>query len=135
MHSCKSHRKTFHSFNTVVDAPFSLVHSDVWGPAPHNSRNGFSYFLLFVDDCTRMSWVFFLKKKSEVFEKFVSFFNLVQTQFQKQIKVLRSDNGGEFVNSTMQHFFQEKGLIHQTTCPYTPQQMGLQKGKIALFLK
>ena len=58
----KSHRKTFLPSNTVVDKPFSLIHSDVWGPVSHTSKAGFSYFLLFVDDCTRMNWIFFLFK-------------------------------------------------------------------------
>ena len=91
----------------------------MWGPAPYTSKNNFSYFLLFVDHCTRMTWVFFLKQKSEVFDKFVSFYNLIQTQLQKQIQVLKSDNGGEFINNAMKQFFRDKGLIHQNNMsPY-----------------
>ena len=131
----KSHRKSFYPSNTRTDKPFSLVHSDVWGPTPQTSKHGFSYFVSFIDDCTRMTWVFFLKKKSEVFEKFVSFYTLVQTQFQTQIQILRSDNGGEFVNSTMQKFFQDHGLIHQTTCPYSPQQNGVAERKNRIILE
>ena len=107
----------------------------MWGPTPQTSKHGFSYFVSFIDDCTRMTWVFFLKKKSEVFEKFVSFYTLVQTQFQTQIQILRSDNGGEFVNSTMQKFFQDHGLIHQTTCPYSPQQNGVAERKNRIILE
>ena len=94
----KSHRQSFKPTNTRMNSIFSLVHADVWGPAPVIGGNGFRYFVIFVDDCTRMTWIYFLKHKSEVFDKFILFFKLVQTQFQTTIKTLRSDNGREFVN-------------------------------------
>lgn len=118
----KSHRPSFKISNTRVENIFSLVHADVWGPAPVSSNHGLKYFLIFVDDCTRLTWVYFLKHKSEVFEKFTLFFSMVQTQFHTSIKVLRSDNGGEFVNNEMTTFFQKGGLVHQTSCPHTPEQ-------------
>ena len=108
---------------------FSLVHSDVWGPAPIVGGNGFRYFVIFVDDCTRMTWIYFLKHKSEVFDRFVSFLKLIQTQFHTSIKTLRSDNGREFVNNTMTQFCKEKGIIHQTSCAYTPEQNGVAERK------
>lgn len=60
---------------------------------------------MFVDDYTRMTWVYLLKNKSKVFDKFTIFYTMIQTQFQKNIQVFRSDNGGEFVNSDMNFFF------------------------------
>lgn len=131
----KSHRQSFPSNNTHVEHAFSLIHSDVWGPAPVSGSSGFKYFVLFIDDCTRMTWIYFLKHKSEVFDKFVHFYHLIQTQFQKQIQILRSDNGGEFVNKSMQKFFSEHGLIHQTTCPNTPQQNGVAERKNRFLLE
>lgn len=50
---------------------------------------------------------------------------MVQTQFATNIKVLRSDNGGEYVNHDLAEFFLSQGMIHQTSCPYTPQQNGV----------
>ena len=82
-----------------------------------------------------MSWIYFLKNKSEVFKKFVQFFQMVQTQFQKPIQILRSDNGGEFVNNSMKQFCIEKGIIHQTTCPNTPQQNGVTERKNYFLLE
>ena len=105
------------------------------GAAPITGGQGFRYYLVFVDDCTRMTWVYFMKQKYEVFTHFSSFYNLIQTQFQKTIKILRSDNGGEFVNSSMKKFFQEKGLIHQTTCAYTPEQNGVAERKNRTLLE
>ncbi|BFG15695.1 hypothetical protein CerSpe_019690 [Prunus speciosa] len=49
---------------------------------------------------------------------------MIQTQFMLPIKVFRSDNGGEFVNSALSQFFHTKGVLHETTCPQTPQQNG-----------
>ena len=131
----KSHRHSFQSRNTRVDSVFSLIHSDVWGPSPVIGGNGLKYFVLFIDDCTRMTWVYFLKKKSDVFSKFTEFYKMIQTQFQKNIKILRSDNGGEFVNTQMKQFFAEKGLIHQTSCAYTPEQNGVAERKNRIILE
>ena len=65
---------------TRSTSPFSLLHSDVWGPAPDFAIHNFSYCDLFVDDFTRMSWVYFLKHKSEFFSVFVTFYNMLCTQ-------------------------------------------------------
>ncbi|CAH1428106.1 unnamed protein product [Lactuca virosa] len=73
----KRHRQTFKLNNTRVNLPFSLIHSDVWGPAEVNGGQGFYFFLLFVDDCTRMTWVYFLKHKSKVFKFFTMFHAMV----------------------------------------------------------
>lgn len=70
-----------------------------------------------------------LKHKFEVFSAFQKFSALIHTQFGGQIKVLRSDNGGEFVNSEFQQFFHTHGIIHQTTCPQTPEQNGVSERK------
>ena len=57
----KSHRHSYKLNNTLVDSPFYFIHSDVWGPSPVIGGQGLRYFLLFVDDCTRMTWVYFMK--------------------------------------------------------------------------
>ena len=54
---------------------------------------------------------------------------MIKTQFHKTIQVLRSDNGGEFVNNHLQTFFRDNGILHQTACPYTPQQNGVAERK------
>ena len=117
----KNHRVTFPLNNNRVNSVFSLVHSDVWGPTPNFHNNQFQYFVLFVDNFSRMMWVYFLKHKSEVHNKFYAFYQMIHTQFDKKIQVLRSDNDGEFVNKSLQEFFRENGLIHQTSCPNTLQ--------------
>ena len=90
----KSHRHSFKANNSRVDQVFSLIHSDVWGPAPIMGGQGFRYFVLFIDDCSRMTWIYFMKSKSEVFDKFVLFYTFVQTQYKKIYKSLGLIMGG-----------------------------------------
>ena len=96
---------------------------------------GFRYFVFFIDEYSCMTWIYFLKKKHEVFDKFVDFYNLVQTQYNHTIQILRSDNGGEFANNRMQDFFRKKGLVQQTSCAYTPEQNGVPERKNRYILE
>ena len=82
-----------------------------------------------------MTWIHFLKTKSEVGEKFTEFYRLIQTQYNSKIQVLRSDNGREYVNSRMTSLFKEKGLIHQTSRAYTPEQNGVAARKNRYILE
>ncbi|KAI5341494.1 hypothetical protein L3X38_020768 [Prunus dulcis] len=71
-----------------------------------------------------MTWVSHLKTKGEVSSRFQQFYQMVETQFHARIQVLRSDNGGEFLNHDLNQFLQGHGIIHQGSCLYTPQQKG-----------
>jgi hypothetical protein len=68
----------------------------VFGPVPVPSLGKSVYYVSFIDDFSRNTWIYFLRKKSEVFDKFKEFKALVENQTEKKIKVLRTDNGGEF---------------------------------------
>ena len=65
----KIHNLPFPKCHSVASSPFELVHSDVWGPTPVTSVNGFHYYVIFVDHFTRFTWLYPLKNKSEVFSK------------------------------------------------------------------
>ncbi|KAJ0801453.1 putative RNA-directed DNA polymerase [Helianthus annuus] len=106
-----------------------LIHLDVWGPYKVTSYDGYKYFLTIVDDFSRAVWCYFMTSKSEVFENFKMFYELVLTQFKRKIKIIRSDNGTEFVNSQMDNLCKTKGILHQTSCSYTPQQNGVVERK------
>ncbi|GJT37724.1 putative RNA-directed DNA polymerase [Tanacetum coccineum] len=106
-----------------------LVHLDLWGPYRIASKEGFRYFLTIVDDYTRSVWVYMLKGKDEVFDCVLAFYNLIKNQFGKIVKTFRSDNGTEFVNKMFSKFCVDNGIIHQTTCAYTPQQNGIVERK------
>lgn len=90
----------------------------------NTSIGGSKYYIEFQDDYSRMSFVYFLKAKSEVLEKFKEFQRLTENQTGRKIKVLRSDNGGEYMSTLFKRYLSDHGIIHQTTNPYTPEQNG-----------
>jgi transposase InsO family protein len=76
-----------------------------------------------------MTWVFPLRKKSEVTVKFKLFYQYVATHFDKKSMILRSDNEGEYVNNNLQNFLSQHDIVHHTTCAYTLQQNGVAECK------
>ena len=76
-----------------------------------------------------------LKLKSDMMVVLRNFFQLVSTQFGKRVKVLRSDNGTEFVNSNCHALFTSLGIVHQKKCVYTPQQNGVVERKNRYLLE
>ncbi|KAL0364081.1 UNVERIFIED_CONTAM: Retrovirus-related Pol polyprotein from transposon RE2 [Sesamum angustifolium] len=72
---------------------------------------------------------FLLKHKSQVVHTLDKFFKMIQTQFETNVKTVRSNNGTEFVNLQCYTLFTSLGILHQTTCPYTPQQNGVVERK------
>jgi histone deacetylase 1/2 len=90
------------------------VLSDVWGLA-HSSVGRFTYYVSFIDDFSKFSWIYILKKKSDVFQIFCNFQQLVERQFDKKILVVQSDWGGEYekLNS-----FKQIGIEHHVSCPH-----------------
>ncbi|KAM1459176.1 hypothetical protein ACFX2I_036147 [Malus domestica] len=125
----KSHRASFPSSLNKSSVPFMIIHSDVWGPSKTATFGGAHWFITFIDDYTRMTWVCLMKSKGEVTSLFQQFYKMVQVQYKSQIQVLMSDNGGEYVNSELRAFLDHHGIVHQTTCPYTPQQNGVAERK------
>ncbi|GJV40274.1 putative RNA-directed DNA polymerase, partial [Tanacetum coccineum] len=104
-----------------------LVHLDLWGPYKVTSSEGFRFFLTVVDDYTRAVWVYLIKSKDEVSHFITVFYNLIENQ--RKIKVFRSDDGTEFVNQSVAKLCSNKGIIHQTSYVYTPQQNRIVKRK------
>ncbi|RVW59644.1 Retrovirus-related Pol polyprotein from transposon RE1 [Vitis vinifera] len=94
-----------------------------------NNITGSRWFVTFVDDHTRVTWVFLMKKKSEVREIFENFNNMVQTQFQAKIQVLRTDNAREYYHNILGSYLLENGIVHQSSCIDTPQQNGVAERK------
>ena len=109
--------------------PLGLVHSNLIGPFPTPSYGGSRYVLTFIDDCSRFCWVYFLKLKSKVFEHLNIWKALVENQSGIKIKVLRTNNGKEYVNKNLQHLCEECGIQMQHSTPYTPQQNGVAERK------
>ena len=101
--------------------PLRLVHSDLIGPFPTPLYGGSRYVLTFIDDSSRLCWVYFLKLKSEVFEQLKIWKTLVETQSGNKINILRTDNVNEYVNNNLHNLCEECGIQIQHSTPYTPQ--------------
>ena len=117
-------------------SPYEIVHSDVCGPMQVESKGGSKYLLTFTDYLSRYTTAYFIKSKSEVLSKFMEYVNSVEKHTVHQImklnilteedvKVLRSDNGGEYTYDKFTKFCADKGILHEFTVPYRPQQNGV----------
>ncbi|GJU37393.1 putative RNA-directed DNA polymerase [Tanacetum coccineum] len=128
-HKAKQTREPFPFSDHQTTEIGELIHLDLWGPYKVISKDGFRYFLTIVDDYTRAVWIYLIKTKDEVYYHFVSYINMILNHFKCNIKTVRSDNGSEFVNNKMTELFNSLGIIHQTSCAYTPQQNGIAERK------
>lgn len=99
-----------------------LVHSDVCGPMQTESIGGSKYFVTFIDDYSRCCKVYFMKQKSEVFNKFKEFEKTFSNECREKVTRLRTDNGGEYTSKEFQEYLKAQGIHHETTVPHTPQQ-------------
>ena len=104
-----------------------MIHLDLCGPMSSASWTGYEYYITFIDDFSRKTWIYFLRSKrsKEVLLWFQEFKALVENQSGKKIKVLISYNGGEYTCSAFDEFCRQKGIKRQLTVPYTPQQNGV----------
>ncbi|KAJ4812770.1 polyprotein [Rhynchospora pubera] len=126
----KHARKSFPKVSTSrATKPLELVHADVCGPIQPQSLGKSSYFVLFIDDYSRKTWVYFLKNKSEAFETFKKFKSLVENESGYYIKALRTDRGGEFTSNEFQNFCETHGIRRPMTVPRSPQQNGIVERK------
>lgn len=125
-------QKKLSHFSSVTNSShiFEILHADIWGPYAHTSVLGPRYFLTLIDDFSRFTWVILMKSKKETRNHLTRFFAFIETQFNKQVKCLRSDNGVEFL---MHDLFSSKGIIHQRTCVDLLNRMVLLKGNINTF--
>lgn len=122
----KSHRQNFPKATHTSKGVLEYIHSDLWGsPNTVLSLSGAHYFLTLIDDFSKKVWIYFLKAKSDVHQCFAEWKLLVENQSGKRIKCLRTDNGLEFCNQSMDKLCKDSGIRRHKTCPYTPQQNGV----------
>jgi transposase InsO family protein len=106
-----------------------LINTDVCGPMIVASLNGYLYYVLFINDHSRKTWIYFLKTKDGVLVIFQEFKAQVENLTERRIKVLRLDNGGEYTSRYFTDFCIEEGIKRQYIVPYNPQQNGFAKRK------
>ncbi|KAK1627969.1 hypothetical protein QYE76_002284 [Lolium multiflorum] len=123
--------KKKHPIKSIVTTsrPLELLHLDLFGPSHYDTLGGSKYGLVIVDDYSRYSWVFLLKSKDETHREFITFAKKAQRTYESEIKAIRTDNGTEFKNYTMQEFVDDEGIKHEFSAPYTPQQNGVVERK------
>jgi gag-polypeptide of LTR copia-type/GAG-pre-integrase domain len=125
----KAHILPFNPSSSTSSSPLELIHSDLWGPSPIVSYKGYKYYVIFVDDFSRFTWIYFLKNKSDVVQAFTIFKAQVENLLNTTIKILRTDGGGGQNISPLQLnflilFIKQAAHIHHS-------RMVLLKGNIA----
>ena len=102
-----------------------IIHSDLVGPMSVPSPSGSRYMVIFKDDFSGYSSIFFLKQKSEAFEHFKYFVLRLEKETNNSVNIFRSDNGGEYTGREFEYWIKSKGIRHETSIPKTPQQNGV----------
>ena len=114
--SCQLGKHTRVSFPKCLESRtksrFELVHTDVWGPSRTTSTLGFWYFVTFIDDFSRCTWLFLMKSLTELFFVFQKFFDEIRNQFHTSICILRSDNALEYLFANFFDFLSSHGILH-----------------------
>src|ERR1044071_175395 len=126
----KQHKSSYKSIEeSKTTACLQLLHMDLFGPVKIMSLGKKKYCLVIIDDYSRFTWVFFLFSKDEAAEIIKFFILQVEKQYSLPVKTIRSDNGTEFRNKTLDEFCLSKGIIRQYSVPRTPEQNGVVERK------
>lgn len=118
----KSTKLPFSAATTQCVAPFDKISCDLWGLSPETSIHKYRYYVAFVDNYFHFVWFYLLVRKSDFFKCYLAFEKMILRQFSARIKVFHSDSGGEFVSEELKKHFVHEDIIHQFSCPCTPQQ-------------
>ncbi|KAJ9544864.1 hypothetical protein OSB04_024571 [Centaurea solstitialis] len=126
---CEKGKQTRTSFKSKkissISFPLHLLHIDLFGPVNVQSIGGKKYTLVIVDEYSRYTWVFFLRSKSDAPEEIILFVRKMEKLNNLSVCSIRSDHGTEFKNSTLETFFNEKGISQNFSSVRTPQQNGV----------
>ena len=120
----KHHRDPFPQSGSKSEQPLQLVHMDICGPLQVPSLGHAHYFATYLDDYSKLSIIQPMLRKSDVAGHTRDVLKYLETQSGYTVRAVRSDNGGEYVSKEMEGYFADKGIEHQRTVSYTPQQNG-----------
>ena len=110
---------------TIVNAPGDIIVGDLTGPITPTSSGGYHYIFTLIDAHSRYVTVYLLKHKSEATHYIIKYANQFRTKFNRNIKILRTDGGPEFINSAVNQYCHEQGIIHQQTIRHSSHQNGI----------
>ncbi|GJY98484.1 retrovirus-related pol polyprotein from transposon TNT 1-94 [Tanacetum coccineum] len=122
-------RSSNYKQNFSIRKCLHLLHMDLFGPVSPMSINHEKYTLVIVDEYSRYTWVYFLRKKSQAPEMIMSFIRMVENQNDVKVKQIRTNNRTEFRNHELKNFCDEKGISQNFSSPYTPEQNGVAERK------
>jgi transposase InsO family protein len=125
----KNINNPFPKSDSKAEGVLELIHSDVCGPMPSTSLSEYVYYVSFIDDYSRKTWVCFLKSKDEVFGKFKEFKAMIENLSERKINIVRSDNEGEYTSKEFVSFCRDAEIKRELTTPYNPQQNGVAERK------
>ncbi|CAI7872373.1 unnamed protein product [Closterium sp. NIES-54] len=128
-------RHTFPDQGSNTDGVQADVHIDLCGPFRVAAKDSSLYFLMLKDRKTRYVWVRPVFKKSDALQEFVQWLAVAERQTKKSVLRLRSDRGGEFLGKKFTAFVDGKEIVHDLTCPYTPQQNDMAEREIRTMVE
>ena len=117
----KQTEQPYRPSNSRASKPGELIHTDLC-QIRESSVKGYKYFLTFMDDFSRYLFIYFLKNKHQVTDTFINFRNLIENRYEVKIKIVRSDQGREYVNKRLLDYMVKKGIECQYSVAYCPQQ-------------
>jgi transposase InsO family protein len=105
-------KSTFHEKENRASVILERIHTDVCGPFSVSSTKKHKYYVIFDDEFSRKCWIFFCE--------FCEFKALVEKELVKQVKALRSDNGGEYISKKFKYFYRKEGIRRELIAPHNP---------------
>ena len=115
----------FPSSDSISEHPLELVHSDLHGPLPVATAEGYRYWMTFIDDCTKLQAVMYLRRKSDAFEAFKTFKAYAENQLNAKIKAVQDDKAGEYMSAAFHKFMDQCGIARRHSTRNRPQQNGV----------
>jgi transposase InsO family protein len=117
------------SSESVSQRPFDLVHSYICGPTPFVSKGGHKYYIIFIDEFSRHTWIYFIKHYSEALSIYRTFSAMIRTHFDTFIHVFHVDSVGEYLSDALHQVHAEQGILAQFSCPGAHSQNGVAEHK------
>jgi hypothetical protein len=120
-HYAKQKKLSFPVSTSHSSSKYEMLHFDIWGHLSIASVHNHRFFFTIIDDFSRYTWIILLKSKDEISLHIQNFITSIQTQYHVTPKIIRSDNGPEFL---LHSFYASHGIIHHKSCVETPQHNG-----------
>lgn len=132
--ACQYGKQARRSFHSIIPKLGEVTHTDICGSIEEVALNDGRYFMVLKDDATDFRTVFILCNKEEVVQRMIEYCNMVKTKFGSEIKVIKSNNGREFVNGFLLGQSKKRGIVHEITAPHNPEQNGKTEREIRTLM-